>query len=209
MQLNTDERFAVTQAAYKVIAAQVGTGNPDNLRGEVDAASLDLYDATRGKVRDLVLNGAKVGEIRVETKSGFQVTDVAAYAAWCHDHGAVGGTEEIDWTRLSPEDYWSARDYLKRNYPGLFVVDNTPISPDESWLVWRDGVCYDTETGEEVPGVEYTTQAVKTVVSGCKWNTASMSKAELAKFKPVSVAARGLLPGEFVAALLPGGGGER
>ncbi|HCG61321.1 MAG TPA: hypothetical protein DEV22_02745 [Collinsella sp.] len=206
MQLGTDERFAVTQAAYKVIAAQVGTGNPDNLRGEVDAASLDLYDATRGKVRDLVLNGAKVGEMRVETKSAYYVTDRAAYDAWCRDNGYDDGSEGIDWTRLTNGDRLAARTWLKEHYPQMFVVEHRSPEPSDDWMMHRDEVCFDIESGEEVPGVEYSTQVTKTVVSGCKWDDASMTKTERGKFTPVSVAARGLLPGEFVAALLPGGG---
>lgn len=202
--MNSDERFAVAQALYKAVAGQVSTRTEDNLRAEIDRASVELYAATGGTVRELVVNGAKVGEVRAETKSGWRVTDPEAFEAWCRENDAMDGEVSIDWTLLGPDDYWTAWNWLRDHYPQMFVSTEWPMKPDDNWLDHVGGTAIDRETGEIVPGVEYGTEVVKTVVTGCKWDEASMNKTELKKFAPVSVAARGL-PGGAVAALSDGG----
>ena len=91
--MNNDERFAIAQAMHGVVAEQVKTRTDGNLRAEADRVSLELYEQTGGKVRDLVVCGAKVGEIRCETKSSWAVTDPEAYTDWCRTHAAIDETE--------------------------------------------------------------------------------------------------------------------
>ena len=170
----------------------------------MDAASLDLYAATGGKVRDICFGGAKVGEMRVETKDGFTVYDPSAYAEWCYENDALDESEEIDWTRLTPAQAVEARQMLKDFYPEMFVETSAPVAPDESWLVWRDGICYDSESGEIVPGVRLETKVAKTVVRGCKWGGVP-KKGGGWQFRPVADAVRGLAPAEVIGILTEGG----
>ena len=200
--MTSDEKFAIAQAMHGVVAEQVKTRTDGNLRAEADRASLELYEQTGGKVRDLVVCGAKVGEIRCETKSSWAVTDPQAYDQWCRTHDAMNDTEDINLGLLGMDDYWQAYKYLKENFPDAFTVDSKPIEPGDWWLVRTEsGAVIDMETGEVVPGVEYGTHVVKTVVSGCRWDESRMTKTERSKFVPVSVAARGI-QGGAVAALM-------
>lgn len=201
--MNSDERFAIAQALHNAVAEAVKTKTPGNLRAEADEASKALYRETGGKSRDILLCGAKVGEMRVETESRWKVTDPEAYATWCRSHDAMDGEEELDWTRLAPDDYWRARNWLKEHYPQMFVLREWPMEPSDEWLVHVDGQGVDNETGEIVPGLEFGTVVTKTAVSGCKWDESRMNKAERKKFAPVSRAARGLVGGAF-AALMAG-----
>lgn len=201
---DTDARFAVAQAVYSELGAQLKTGGAGELRAAEDEAVMGLYAQTGGKVRDIRLNGAKVGEIRVETKDGFTVTDAAAYAAWCAEHGAYDGFEEIDWTRLGPEDAYAARELLRERYPQMFVETHTPATPSGDWLTFCDGDVFDVETGEQVPGVEFRTSAVKTVVRGCKWGGVPRKGGPGWQFTPVRDAVRGLPPAEVVGMITGG-----
>ena len=202
--MNSDERFAIAQALYGVTSAAVKTRTEGNLRAEADRASVEMYAAAGSTNRDLVVNGAKVGTMRVETKSAWHVVDADAYESWCRANDAMDGEESMDWTRLDPDTYWEARTWLKERCPELFVTKEWPRKPDEDWLDYSDGAAIDQETGEVVPGLEFVTEVTKTVVSGCKWDESQMTKAERKKFAPVSVAVRGL-PGGAFAALMEGG----
>lgn len=199
-----DARFAVAQAVYNQIGAQVKTGGEGTLRAGEDDVVRGIYAESGGKVRDIRLNGAKVGEIRVETADRFTVSDPAAYTAWCVGAGESVTSEEMDWRRLTPAQYDEAMKYLHANHPNLFVTVTEPPTPDESWVTYRGAVCVDTETGEEIPGLVHETAITKTVVRGCKWEGVGRKGGPGWQFAPVRDAVRGLPPAEVLDLLLPG-----
>ena len=59
--LNPIERLAIEQAVYNAIGADLKTGVPDNLRGEVNAFYLDMYERTGATGFEVRVNGQKVG----------------------------------------------------------------------------------------------------------------------------------------------------
>ena len=59
--LNPIERLAIEQAVYNAIGADLKTGMPDNLRGEVNAFYLDMYERTGATGFEVRVNGQKVG----------------------------------------------------------------------------------------------------------------------------------------------------
>ena len=59
--MNSIERLAIEQAVYNAIGADLKTGNPDNLRGEVNGFYLDLYESTGATGFEVRVNGQKVG----------------------------------------------------------------------------------------------------------------------------------------------------
>lgn len=89
--MNDDiQRFAVAQALYKALAAEVRTGEPDNLRGRVD----DMLRAdNREKGTDryrLMVNGSEVGTLTL--KQGREATrlvveDELAFVDWLFSDG--------------------------------------------------------------------------------------------------------------------------
>lgn len=58
---NPIERLAIEQAVYNAIGADLKTGVPDNLRGEVNGFYLDMYERTGATGFEVRLNGQKVG----------------------------------------------------------------------------------------------------------------------------------------------------
>mgnify|MGYP007115365228 CR=1 FL=1 len=87
--LNPIERLAVEQAVYNAIGADLKTGVPDNLRGEVNAFYLDMYERTGATGFEVRIGGQKVGTYgfnRVKgqpehTVSEVRVTDADALRA--------------------------------------------------------------------------------------------------------------------------------
>lgn len=59
--MNSIERLAIEQAVYNAIGADLKTGIPDNLRGEVNGFYLDLYERTGATGFEVRVNGQKVG----------------------------------------------------------------------------------------------------------------------------------------------------
>lgn len=55
------EKLALMQALYLEIGYEVKTGDPDNLRGHVNAHYLDLYDQTGATGFEVRIGGQKVG----------------------------------------------------------------------------------------------------------------------------------------------------
>lgn len=88
--MNSIERLAVEQAVYNAIGADLKTGNPDNLRGEVNGFYLDLYERTGATGFEVRVNGQKVGTYGFSKVKGtpertvqeFQVTDMQALRCW-------------------------------------------------------------------------------------------------------------------------------
>ena len=58
---NPIERLAIEQAVYNAIGADLKTGVPDNLRGEVNGFYLDMYERTGATGFEVRVNGQKVG----------------------------------------------------------------------------------------------------------------------------------------------------
>lgn len=85
------ERLAVEQAVYNAIGADLKTGVPDNLRGEVTARYRRSYEDTGATSFEVRLNGEKVGTFAFPKVKGraahmdvsFRVTDFGALQA--HD----------------------------------------------------------------------------------------------------------------------------
>jgi hypothetical protein len=83
------ERLAIEQAIYNAIGADLKTGVPDNLRGQVNGAYLDLYEQTGATGFEVRVNGQKVGTYGFSKVKGqperivteLRVTDHAALAA--------------------------------------------------------------------------------------------------------------------------------
>lgn len=90
------EQLAIKQALFKVLAADVDTKDPDNLRGYVSADIIRRYQQTGAKSYDLRLEGKKVGTMGVSvsketeerTERRFEVTDEAALDSWVRDEDA-------------------------------------------------------------------------------------------------------------------------
>lgn len=85
----------------------------------------------------------------------WRVTDREAYDAYCYKYGAVDSEEEMVWTRLDPDDYWQARTYLKQHFPELFVYSEQSMDPNDLLVHCSDGIPRDSQTGKQVPGVEW------------------------------------------------------
>lgn len=83
------ERLAIEQAVYKAIGADVATNDPDNLRAEVNAHYLDLYQQTGATGFEVRVNGQKIGTYgfskvrgqKAHTERIVAVTDVDALRA--------------------------------------------------------------------------------------------------------------------------------
>ena len=89
-ELNFIERLAIEQAVYNAIGADLKTGVPDNLRGEVNAHYLDLYEQTGATGFEVRVNGQKIGTYGFSKVKGqpertvteLRVTDMDALRAW-------------------------------------------------------------------------------------------------------------------------------
>jgi len=84
------ERFAVAQALYKAIAAQVKTGEPDNLRGRVDDMLRDDYKEKGTDRYRLKVGGVEVGTLSLRlgrAQTRLIVEDETAFMDWLFDDG--------------------------------------------------------------------------------------------------------------------------
>lgn len=87
------ERLAIEQAVYNAIGADVSTRDPDNLRGEVNAFYLDMYERTGATGFEVRLRGQKVGTYGFPKVKGqpehtvteLRVTDMDALLGWESD----------------------------------------------------------------------------------------------------------------------------
>jgi hypothetical protein len=90
------EQLAIKQALYKVLAADVDTKDPYNLRGYVSAGIIEQYRQTGAKSYDLRIDGTKVGTMGVSVsketeerhEKRFRVADDAALDAWVRGNDA-------------------------------------------------------------------------------------------------------------------------
>lgn len=130
--LNHIERLAIEQAVYNAIGADLKTGVPDNLRGEVNAFYLDMYERTGATGFEVRVNGQKVGTYgfnRVKgqperTVTELRVTDMAALRA----------------DRSEDFNEWLTQ-YVAANLESLAIQ-------------------YAQETGELLDGMEYVTEKI-------------------------------------------------
>ena len=94
------KNLAIAQALFKVIKEEVGTDNPHNLRGEVDAIMRERFNKARElgiapKSFDVEIDGEKVGTYSIttskpkpaETRMEIQVDSNAALLEWALEHG--------------------------------------------------------------------------------------------------------------------------
>lgn len=139
---NPIERLAIEQAVYNAIGADLKTGVPDNLRGEVNGFYLDMYERTGATGFEVRLNGQKVGTYGFAKVKGkpertvteLRVTDVDALRADESD-------EFNDWLTA----------WLGAHLPELAVQ-------------------YATETGELLDGMEYVTTTTPATPDGIRPN---------------------------------------
>lgn len=99
MELTPIERLAIAQAIQKSVGRYVETGNPDNLRGRVDAEMKKRYesDPMAGKSYDVKLFGEKVGTYSLtvskpkqqETVADIQIDDYDRFMKWCIREGFI------------------------------------------------------------------------------------------------------------------------
>lgn len=83
------EQMAVAQALYKAVAEHVRTGDPDNLRGKLDAEFRQAYEDTHGMRYEVEVAGKPVGSYVFTRKEGKTRTSLA----WDPDHE----DEVVDW----------------------------------------------------------------------------------------------------------------
>lgn len=116
------DRLAVAQGVYKAVAAQVKTGDPDNLRGRAEAEFKALMDSDGVDKVKLRVNGTDVGTMSVsysKATEGPEVTDPKAYDGWLGERGEE--TEELHLEWLTPEQRHSVAQLMRRMNPGSVV----------------------------------------------------------------------------------------
>ena len=126
---NPIERLAIEQAVYNAIGADLKTGNPDNLRGEVNGFYLDLYERTGATGFEVRVNGQKVGTYGFSKVKGTPERTVTELRVTDEDALMADESDEFnDW--LS--------DYIR-----FHLVDFA--------------ILFTQETGELLDGMEYVT----------------------------------------------------
>lgn len=127
--MNAIERLAVEQAVYNAIGADLKTGVPDNLRGEVNGFYLDLYEQTGATGFEVRVNGQKVGTYGFTKVRGQPERTVTELRVVDHDALMADTSDEFA--------EWLA-DHIRAHMDELAVQ-------------------YATETGELLDGMEYVT----------------------------------------------------
>ena len=130
--MNPIERLAVEQAVYNAIGADLKTGNPDNLRGEVNGFYLDLYEQTGATGFEVRVNGQKVGTYGFAKVKGTPERTVTELRVT--DHAAMVADESDEFL-----EYCSR--WLESHLDEIAVQ-------------------YCAETGELLDGVEYVTETI-------------------------------------------------
>ena len=130
--MNPIERLAVEQAIYNAIGADLKTGNPDNLRGEVNGFYLDLYEQTGATGFEVRVNGQKVGTYGFSKVKGTPERTVTELRVT--DHATMVADESDEFL-----EYCSR--WLESHLDEIAVQ-------------------YCAETGELLDGVEYVTETI-------------------------------------------------
>lgn len=99
LELTNTEKLAIAQAFQKAVGGMTKTGDPSNLRGEVDAEMRERYmsDPMAGKSYDLKLLGQKVGTYYLTVSKGrpesrettLEIKDRGEFMAWAEENGYV------------------------------------------------------------------------------------------------------------------------
>lgn len=115
LELTNTEKLAVAQAFQKAVGDITKTGDPDNLRGEVDAEMKERYmsDPMAGKSYDVKLLGRKVGTYSITVSKGkpqkvtktLDILDMQEFMEWAEREGfmAVDMEAVMKHYRLSGE----------------------------------------------------------------------------------------------------------
>lgn len=167
---NPIERLAIEQAVYNAIGADLKTGVPDNLRGEVNGFYLDMYERTGATGFEVRLNGQKVGTYgfaKVKGRPERTVTELRV--------------TDADALRADESDEFN--DWLT-----AWLTDHLP----------ELAVQYATETGELLDGMELVEVTTPAVPDGIRPNGTLRVKPEkvaaaLGNALPATIA--GLLEG--------------
>lgn len=130
--MNSIEQLAIEQAVYNAIGADLKTGVPDNLRGEVNGFYLDMYERTGATAFEVRLNGQKVGTYGFNKVKGQPERTVTELRVT--DHAALMADESDEFA-----------DWL-----GRYITDHM----DEL------AIAYATETGELLDGMECVTETI-------------------------------------------------
>lgn len=83
--MNGLEQFAIEQAMYSALGADLKTGVPDNLRGDVDAYYHDQHTHTGADRFRVSVNGVEAGTYRFDRTGGkptLVVTDLDELKSW-------------------------------------------------------------------------------------------------------------------------------
>jgi hypothetical protein len=136
------ERLAIEQAIYNAIGADLKTGIPDNLRGQVNGAYLDLYEQTGATGFEVRVNGQKVGTYGFSKVKGQPERTVTELRVTDHSELAADNSEEFcEWLASYLTDH----------------LDELAIQ-------------YCQETGELLDGVEYATETIPATPDGIRPN---------------------------------------
>ena len=100
--LPDNEKLAVYQALYKIIAEKVSTKDPDSLRSQIDEEYRELYELTGSKSFDVKLSGNVVGTYSIKfskeqdskTEMAFEVCDFEDLAEWFDQEAPKSVMEE-------------------------------------------------------------------------------------------------------------------
>lgn len=130
--MNSIEQLAIEQAVYNAIGADLKTGVPDNLRGEVNGFYLDMYQRTGATAFEVRLNGQKVGTYGFAKVKG--QPERTATELRVTDHAALIADEDDEFLQ------WCS-DWLESHLDELAIQ-------------------YATETGELLDGMEYVTETI-------------------------------------------------
>lgn len=135
--MNDIERLAVEQAVYNAIGADLKTGVPDNLRGQVNGFYLDLYQRTGATGFEVRVNGEKVGTYGFSKIKGTPERTVTELRVT--DHAALAADESEDFNEWLSAYITCHLDELAVQYAedtgelldGMeWVTTTTPATPD-------------------------------------------------------------------------------
>ena len=126
------ERLAIEQAVYNAIGADLKTGVPDNLRGQVNGFYLDMYQRTGATAFEVRLDGQKVGTYGFSKVRGTPERTVTELRVTDHEALAADESEEFN--------EWLG-EYVNAHLDELAIA-------------------YATETGELLDGMEYVTETI-------------------------------------------------
>ena len=135
--LSIIERLAIEQAVYNAIGADLKTGQPDNLRGEVNGFYLDMYERTGATGFEVRVNGQKVGTYEFSKVKGQPERTVTELRVT--DHAALLADKSDDFNRWLTEHIITHIDELAIQYAtetgelldGMeYVTTTTPATPD-------------------------------------------------------------------------------